>query len=46
VFKNYLMTAVRSFARYKLYSFINVSGLALGLACVIFVMLFVRDETS
>jgi putative ABC transport system permease protein len=46
VFKNYFMTAVRSFARYKLYSFINVSGLALGLACVIFVMLFVRDESS
>lgn len=46
MFKNYFMTAVRSFARYKLYSFINVSGLALGLTCVIFVMLFVRDETS
>ncbi|HWA91105.1 MAG TPA: ABC transporter permease [Rhizomicrobium sp.] len=43
---NYLVTALRSFARHKLYSFINIAGLAVGLACAIFIMLFIRDELS
>jgi putative ABC transport system permease protein len=43
---NYLIVALRNLARHKLYSFINIAGLAVGLACVIFVMLFVRDELS
>jgi len=44
--KNYLTIALRNIARHKLYSFINIAGLAVGLACVIFIMLFVRDEVS
>ncbi len=43
---NYLMVALRNIARHKLYSVINIAGLAVGLACVIFIMLFVRDELS
>jgi len=46
MFRNYLVTALRNMARHKLYSFINISGLAIGLACVIFVLLFIRDELS
>jgi len=46
VFRNYLVTALRNIARHKLYSFINIAGLAVGLACVIFIMLFIRDELS
>jgi putative ABC transport system permease protein len=46
MFRNYLITALRNIVRHKLYSFINICGLAVGLACVIFVMLFVRDELS
>jgi putative ABC transport system permease protein len=46
MFRNYLLTALRNIARHKLYSFINIGGLAVGLACVIFIMLFVRDELS
>src|ERR1044072_1536887 len=46
VFRNYLVIALRNIARHKLYSFINIAGLAVGLACVIFIMLFVRDELS
>jgi putative ABC transport system permease protein len=46
MFRNYLLTALRNIARHKLYSFINIAGLAVGLACVIFIMLFVRDELS
>jgi putative ABC transport system permease protein len=43
---NYVTTALRNFARHKLYSFINVAGLAVGLTCAIFIILFVRDELS
>jgi putative ABC transport system permease protein len=46
MFKNYLVTALRNLTRHKLYSFINITGLAVGLASVIFVILFVRDELS
>ncbi len=44
--RNYLVTSLRTIVRHKLYSFINIAGLAVGLACVIFVMLFIRDEVS
>lgn len=43
---NYLTVALRNIARHKLYSFINIAGLAVGLACVIFIILFIRDELS
>jgi putative ABC transport system permease protein len=46
LFRNYLITALRSFARHKLYSVINVAGLTVGLACAIFIILFLRDELS
>jgi putative ABC transport system permease protein len=37
---------MRSFMRHKLYSFINIGGLAVGLACAIFIILYLRDELS
>ncbi|HJR57362.1 MAG TPA: ABC transporter permease [Rhizomicrobium sp.] len=43
---NYFATAWRNLLRHKLYSFISIAGLAVGLACVIFIILFVRDELS
>jgi putative ABC transport system permease protein len=43
---NYLTIALRNIFRHKLHSFINIAGLAVGLACVIFVLLFIRDELS
>ena len=46
MFQNYLVTALRNLVRHKLYSFINIAGLAVGLACVIFILLFIRDELS
>ena len=46
MFHNYLITALRNFARHKLYSFINIAGLTVGLTCAIFIILFVRDELS
>lgn len=44
--KNYLLVAVRNFLKQKLYSTINVIGLASGLVCVIFIYLWVDDELS
>jgi putative ABC transport system permease protein len=46
MFRNYLITALRNIARHKLYSFINIAGLAVGLACAVFIILFIRDEVS
>jgi putative ABC transport system permease protein len=44
--RNYLVVALRNLARHKLFSFINVIGLAVGLACAVFILLFLRDELS
>ncbi len=46
MFRNYLVIALRNIIRHKLYSAINIAGLAVGLACAILIMLFVRDELS
>ncbi len=44
--KNYLLTAFRSILRYKGYSFINIAGLAIGMACSILIMVWVAHELS
>src|SRR5580698_5926726 len=46
MFQNYLITALRNLTRHKLYSFINITGLTVGLTCAIFIILLVRDELS
>ncbi len=46
MFQNYLKTAVRNLLRQKLFSFINIAGLAVGLAAFLLILLFVRDEMS
>ena len=43
---NYFKIAIRNFGKQKLYSFINVFGLALGIACVLLLTLFVLNEKS
>lgn len=44
MFKNYLKTALRNLWKSKVFSFINILGLALGLTCSILIMLWVIDE--
>ncbi len=44
--KNYLISGYRNFFRSKLTSIINVSGLSLGLASTILIILFINDEIS
>jgi putative ABC transport system permease protein len=46
MFKNYLKTAFRTLFRQKGYTFINVAGLATGLAFCTLIFLYVRDELS
>lgn len=43
---NYFKTAIRSFVNQKIYSFINISGLAIGLASCIMIILFIINEFS
>jgi len=46
ILKNYLKIAARNLVNYKAYSFINVSGLATGMACSFLILLFVKDEIN
>lgn len=46
MFRHYLIVALRHFRQHRLYSLINVAGLAVGLAAAILILLFVRDEIS
>jgi putative ABC transport system permease protein len=42
--KNYLKIAVRNISKNKLYSFINIAGLAIGMACAILIFRWVQNE--
>ena len=44
--KNYLNITIRFFVKHKVYSFINITGLAIGMACSLLITLWVRDEMS
>ena len=46
MFRNYLKIALRNLWRHKGYSFINIAGLAVGMACTLFILLWVQDELS
>jgi ABC-type antimicrobial peptide transport system permease subunit len=42
--KNYLLTAWRNFWKNRTFSFINTTGLALGMTCSLLIMLWIQDE--
>ena len=42
--KNYLKIAIRSLLRHRGVSFINIFGLAVGIACCLLILLYVHDE--
>ncbi len=46
MFKNYLKIALRSIWRNKVFSSINILGLAIGLATCMLIMLYVQNELS
>lgn len=43
---NYLKIALRNIRKNKTYSIINISGLAIGMACFIFAVLYIQYELS
>jgi len=44
--KNFFLIAVRNISRHKVFTFINVTGLAVGLAASLLILLWVQDEFS
>ncbi|HJP64495.1 MAG TPA: ABC transporter permease [Mucilaginibacter sp.] len=44
--RHYLKIAFRNLARNKVYTFINIFGLAISMACTLLIVLFVKDELS
>jgi len=44
--KSYLKIALRNVKRYRVNSFINVSGLSVGMACVIVIVFYIQHEFS
>jgi len=46
MFKNYLKITLRNIQRHKGYSMINITGLALGLASCILILIWVKDEVA
>jgi len=46
MYRNYILTTLRALFRNKVYSFINIAGLSLGLAAAMLIILFVKDELS
>ncbi len=46
MFKNYILTTLRTIIKHRGFTFINITGLAIGMACCILILLFVIDELS
>ncbi|MFC1725932.1 ABC transporter permease [candidate division KSB1 bacterium] len=46
MFKNYLKTALRNINKHRGYSFTNISGLSIAIACCILMLLWIHDELS
>ncbi|MFZ0391239.1 MAG: ABC transporter permease [Calditrichia bacterium] len=46
MFKSYFKIALRNLVKNKIYSIINIAGLAIGLACFILISIFIKNELS
>jgi putative ABC transport system permease protein len=46
MFKNYLKIGIRNFKKFKSFTFINITGLSIGIACTLLIALFIRNELS
>lgn len=46
MYKNYIKIAWRNLIKKKAYSFINIFGLGLGIACCFLIFMYVQDELS
>ena len=46
MFRNFIVIALRNLRRHSTYSFINILGLSIGIACSMLILLWVNDETT
>lgn len=46
MFKNYFKTTIRNFRKNKIFSFINIIGLSIGLTCFVLIAVYVYDELN
>ncbi|HEY4206581.1 MAG TPA: ABC transporter permease, partial [Puia sp.] len=46
MFRNYYKIALRNLLRHKVYSFVNISGLAIGMSVALLIGLWIWDEVS
>jgi putative ABC transport system permease protein len=46
MYRNYLKIAFRNLLKHKVFSLINIAGVAIGLACFLLLALYVKDELS
>ena len=44
--RNFIIITIRSIATHKIYTFINILGLAVGMACALMISIYVLHETS
>ena len=44
--RNYLVITLRNVLKYKSYSFTNILGLSIGIACCLLILLYIQDEMS
>ena len=46
MFKNYMKIAFRNVKRHKVYSFINIFGLTIGITCSVLMLIWIQDELN
>ena len=46
MFKHYVKIAWRTMRKQKMYASINIAGLAVGLACCLFILMYIQRELS
>ena len=46
MFRNYIKIGFRNLVKNRVYTLINISGLAIGLACFILIALYIHHETG
>jgi putative ABC transport system permease protein len=46
MFKNFVITAIRTILRSKTFSLINILGFSIGIACTVLILFWVHDELS
>jgi putative ABC transport system permease protein len=46
MFKNYFKVSYRNILRHKTFSFLNITGLSIGISCCVLILIYVKNELS